>query len=120
MSYSFSNSDGQYTDVGKAPGYTQFQLAVGAPDAEAKFDQVLKEASMNDANVAKYPVLYAFHGSPLKNWHSVRLFCRVLVPEVEELNVKVQIIRHGLWYKTVAHGRAFGDGEQGFVRLAIT
>ena len=61
----------------KASGYTQYRLAVGAPDAEAKFEQVLKDASMTDTNVAKYPVLYAFHGSPLKNWHSVRFFAGI-------------------------------------------
>jgi len=32
----------------------------------------------------------AFHGSPLKNWHS--------------------IIRHGLWFKHIAHGRSCGNG----------
>ncbi|KDR71552.1 hypothetical protein GALMADRAFT_253891 [Galerina marginata CBS 339.88] len=72
------------------PTWRQFRLTVGAPDAEAKFKDALKVAAQEDANVKKFPVIYAFHGSPLKNWHS--------------------IIRHGLWYRTVAHGRAFGDG----------
>ncbi|KAF9481500.1 hypothetical protein BDN70DRAFT_876298 [Pholiota conissans] len=70
--------------------WTQFRLTVGAPDAEAKFKAALEDAAKEDKNAAVYPVIYAFHGSPLRNWHS--------------------IIRHGLWYKVVTHGRAFGDG----------
>ncbi|KAH9929262.1 uncharacterized protein B0H18DRAFT_1084285 [Fomitopsis serialis] len=72
------------------PSWRQFRFSVGAPDAEAKFQSALAEVQQTDANSVKYPSLYAFHGSPLKNWHS--------------------IIRHGLWFKTVAHGRAYGDG----------
>ncbi|KAF8151436.1 hypothetical protein B0H34DRAFT_727589 [Crassisporium funariophilum] len=72
------------------PTWRQFRLSVGAPDAEAKFKGAIEEATRTDSNARNYPVIYAFHGSPLKNWHS--------------------IIRHGLWYRTVAHGRAYGDG----------
>ncbi|KAJ6489722.1 hypothetical protein DFH09DRAFT_1377449 [Mycena vulgaris] len=70
--------------------WRQFRFSVGAPDAEAKFQKALKMATETDANAKKFPSLYAFHGSALKNWHS--------------------IIRHGLWYKAVINGRAFGDG----------
>ncbi|KAG1726823.1 hypothetical protein EDB19DRAFT_1751380 [Suillus lakei] len=70
--------------------WRQFRFMVGAPDKEAKFKNALEKETHGDSNAKKYPTLYAFHGSPLKNWHS--------------------IIRHGLWYKTVAHGRAYGDG----------
>ncbi|KAJ6506730.1 hypothetical protein C8R45DRAFT_1090408 [Mycena sanguinolenta] len=70
--------------------YRQFRFSVGAPDAEAKFQKALQAATVSDANAKKYPSLFAFHGSALKNWHS--------------------IVRHGLWFKTVANGRAFGDG----------
>ncbi|KAJ7753671.1 hypothetical protein DFH07DRAFT_868677 [Mycena maculata] len=70
--------------------WRQFRFSVGAPDAEAKFQKALKSATETDANAKKYPSLYAFHGSALRNWHS--------------------IVRHGLWYKTVVNGRAFGDG----------
>ncbi|KII84929.1 hypothetical protein PLICRDRAFT_116954 [Plicaturopsis crispa FD-325 SS-3] len=73
------------------PCYRQFRFSVGAPDAEAKFKAAVVEAQKVDKNALKYPSLFAFHGSPLKNWHS--------------------IIRHGLWAKTVAHGRAYGDGK---------
>ncbi|KIM73751.1 hypothetical protein PILCRDRAFT_99249 [Piloderma croceum F 1598] len=70
--------------------WRQFRFTIGAPDAEARFKAAVAEAQKTDANARKYPGLYAFHGSPLKNWHS--------------------IIRHGLWFKTIAHGRAYGDG----------
>ncbi|KAJ7187359.1 hypothetical protein C8R46DRAFT_880049 [Mycena filopes] len=70
--------------------WRQFRFSVGAPDAEAKFMKAQQMAITTDANAKRYPSLYAFHGSALKNWHS--------------------IIRHGLWYKTVVNGRAFGDG----------
>ncbi|KAJ7194306.1 hypothetical protein GGX14DRAFT_476496 [Mycena pura] len=75
---------------GVEPGWRQFRFSVGAPDAEAKFQAALDSATKTDSNAKKYPSLYAFHGSPLRNWHS--------------------IIRHGLWYRTVANGRAYGDG----------
>ncbi|OCH92005.1 hypothetical protein OBBRIDRAFT_791754 [Obba rivulosa] len=70
--------------------WRQFRFSVGAADAEAKFRDAVHSAQQQDQNAKQYPSLYAFHGSPMKNWHS--------------------IIRHGLWYKTVAHGRAFGHG----------
>lgn len=75
---------------GVDPVWRQFRFSVGAPSAEAKFQKALKMAKETDGNAKKYPSLYAFHGSALKNWHS--------------------IIRHGLWYRTVTNGRAFGDG----------
>ncbi|KAF6754673.1 hypothetical protein DFP72DRAFT_812438 [Ephemerocybe angulata] len=72
------------------PNWRQFRLSVGAPDAEAKFKTAVQAATSTSSNAKTYPVLYAFHGSPLRNWHS--------------------IVRHGLWYRSVANGRAFGDG----------
>ncbi|TFK43105.1 hypothetical protein BDQ12DRAFT_165045 [Crucibulum laeve] len=75
---------------GVDPVWRQFRLSVGAPDAEAKFKNSVAEAQKIDNNAKKYPVLYAFHGSPVKNWHS--------------------IVRHGLWFKDVANGRAYGNG----------
>ncbi|KAF5342715.1 hypothetical protein D9758_015872 [Tetrapyrgos nigripes] len=70
--------------------WRQYRFTVGAPDAEDKFKTATEEAQSRDANAKVYPSLYAFHGSPLRNWHS--------------------IIRNGLWYKTVTHGRAYGNG----------
>ncbi|KAF7320888.1 UBIQUITIN-CONJUGAT-2 domain-containing protein [Mycena chlorophos] len=75
---------------GLDPVWRQFRFSVGAPDAEAKFQKALEMAKSSDNNAKKFPSLYAFHGSALRNWHS--------------------IIRHGLWFKQVTNGRAFGDG----------
>ncbi|KAJ3823174.1 hypothetical protein F5880DRAFT_1613100 [Lentinula raphanica] len=70
--------------------WKQYRFSVGAPDAEAKFKAAVEESKAKDSNARKYPSLYAFHGSPLRNWHS--------------------IIRNGLWFKTISHGRAYGHG----------
>ena len=71
--------------------WRQFRFSVGAPDAEAKYKTALQEVQKVNANALKYPSLYvrlhpmivvfytdivmlqAFHGSPMKNWHSVSL-----------------------------------------------
>ncbi|KAI9659187.1 MAG: hypothetical protein M1831_003769 [Alyxoria varia] len=66
--------------------YMQFRFATGSPEKEARFIQ-----SVAGKTLAKtYPTLFAWHGSPLENWHS--------------------IIRQGLHYKHTAHGRAYGHG----------
>ncbi|KAF8129886.1 hypothetical protein EV363DRAFT_1432403 [Boletus edulis] len=62
--------------------YRQFRFLVGAPDREKKFLNALPEGD--------HPAVFAFHGSPLRNWHS--------------------IIRHGLWVKGALHGRSHGNG----------
>ncbi|KAK7678999.1 hypothetical protein QCA50_017943 [Cerrena zonata] len=72
------------------PPCRQFRFSIGAPDKEAKFRTCQENAKARDANAAQYPSLYAFHGSPVKNWHS--------------------IIRHGLLLMNVVHGRSYGDG----------
>ncbi|KAF2116221.1 hypothetical protein BDV96DRAFT_491785 [Lophiotrema nucula] len=69
-------------------GWTQFRFAMGAPDKERRFIKAVRDTS--DRLKLKYPTLFAFHGSPLHNWHS--------------------IIREGLHFKDTAHGRAFGHG----------
>ncbi|THU89259.1 hypothetical protein K435DRAFT_678364, partial [Dendrothele bispora CBS 962.96] len=71
----------------------QFRFSVGAPDTEARFRDAVKQAQQEDPNTREYPSLFAWHGSSLRlrNWHS--------------------IIRHGLWFKHVVNGRAFGDGK---------
>ncbi|KIK41799.1 hypothetical protein CY34DRAFT_24232 [Suillus luteus UH-Slu-Lm8-n1] len=83
-----TEEEDQVQNIG--PQWRQFRFLVGAPDKEAKFKHALEQETHGDSNAKNYPTLYAFHGSPLKNWHS--------------------IIRHGLWYKTMAHGRVYGDG----------
>lgn len=69
-------------------GWMQFRFAMGAPDKERRFmESVHSTASRLSLN---YPTLFAWHGSPLANWHS--------------------IIREGLHYNYTSHGRAFGHG----------
>jgi ubiquitin-conjugating enzyme E2 Q len=69
-------------------GWAQFRFAMGAPDKERRFIQAVRTTS--DRLHLKYPTLFAWHGSPNQNWHS--------------------IIREGLHFNEVSHGRAFGNG----------
>ncbi|KAL4918302.1 hypothetical protein BDW62DRAFT_181710 [Aspergillus aurantiobrunneus] len=68
--------------------YMQFRFAQGAPDKEQRFVAAVN----NTATRLKlqYPTLFAWHGSPLFNWHS--------------------ILREGLHYRDVMNGRSFGNG----------
>jgi ubiquitin-conjugating enzyme E2 Q len=70
------------------PGFAQFRFAMGAPDKERRFIQAVRATS--DRLHLKYPTLFAWHGSPMQNWHS--------------------IIREGLHFNETLHGRAFGNG----------
>ncbi|KAI9366084.1 hypothetical protein DFJ73DRAFT_807042 [Zopfochytrium polystomum] len=65
--------------------YKQFRFVMGSPEKEAKF--LSERAQVTEK---KFQTIYAFHGSPNGNWHS--------------------IIRTGLNFKKVLHGRAYGDG----------
>lgn len=67
-------------------GWMQFRFAQGAPDKEQRFVTSIKSTTPN----AKYPTLFAWHGSPLHNWHG--------------------IVREGLHFEKADHGRAFGNG----------
>ncbi|RVD89941.1 uncharacterized protein DFL_000927 [Arthrobotrys flagrans] len=69
-------------------GWIQFRFAMGAPDKEQRFVNEVRAAV--DTNGLAFPTIFAFHGSPLKNWHS--------------------IIREGLHFRETAHGRAYGNG----------
>ncbi|KAF8580706.1 hypothetical protein K439DRAFT_1636776 [Ramaria rubella] len=73
-----------------SPGWRQFRFSVGAPDKEARYQTALVEVQKREVNALRYPAIYGFHGSPLRNWHS--------------------IMRQGLLVKQVVHGRAYGDG----------
>lgn len=68
--------------------WTQFRFAMGAPDKERRFIQAVR--STTERLHLKFPTLFAWHGSPLHNWHS--------------------IIREGLHFNETHHGRAFGNG----------
>ncbi|KAI4954846.1 hypothetical protein J4E86_006156 [Alternaria arbusti] len=69
-------------------GWAQFRFAMGAPDKERMFIQAVRDTT-NRLSL-KFPTLFAWHGSPIHNWHT--------------------IIREGLHFKETAHGRAFGNG----------
>ncbi|KAF2193832.1 hypothetical protein K469DRAFT_712668 [Zopfia rhizophila CBS 207.26] len=69
-------------------GWAQFRFAMGAPDKERRFIHAVRDTT--DRLKLKYPTLFAWHGSPLVNWHS--------------------IIREGLHFNHTAHGRAYGHG----------
>ncbi|KAJ4371512.1 hypothetical protein N0V83_004730 [Neocucurbitaria cava] len=69
-------------------GWAQFRFAMGAPDKERRFIQAVRETT--DRLHLKYPTLFAWHGSPIQNWHS--------------------ILREGLHFNDTLHGRAFGNG----------
>ncbi|RMD43203.1 hypothetical protein DV735_g1893, partial [Chaetothyriales sp. CBS 134920] len=66
--------------------WVQFRFAQGAPDKEQRFVDCVQRETRG----AKYPTLFAWHGSALSNWHS--------------------IIRHGLRFEEVLNGRAYGNG----------
>ncbi|KAI7431996.1 hypothetical protein KC336_g4462 [Hortaea werneckii] len=79
----------QDTDrVSGMKGYMQFRFAMGAPDKEQRFLTAIR--STKERLGLQYPTIFAWHGSPLHNWH--------------------MIIREGLHYKNADHGRAYGDG----------
>ena len=67
-------------------GWMQFRFAQGAPDKEQRFMTSIRETTRK----AKYPTLFAWHGSPLYNWHG--------------------IVREGLHFERSDHGRAYGNG----------
>lgn len=72
--------------VSGMPQWMQFRFAQGAPDKEQRFVMSVRQ----EANNLSYPTLFAWHGSPLHNWHG--------------------IVREGLHFQHTAHGRAFGNG----------
>jgi ubiquitin-conjugating enzyme E2 Q len=69
-------------------GWMQFRFAMGAPDKERRFISSVQET--RDRLKLNHPTLFAWHGSPLANWHG--------------------IIREGLHFKDALHGRAYGNG----------
>ncbi|KAI5302233.1 Sorting nexin, cytoplasm-to-vacuole targeting pathway/endosomal sorting [Ascosphaera pollenicola] len=69
-------------------GYVQFRFAQGAPDKEQRFNNAVLETQRR--RNTEVPTLYAWHGSLLRNWHS--------------------ILREGLNFDKVVNGRSFGNG----------
>ncbi|EFE39482.1 ubiquitin conjugating enzyme, putative [Trichophyton verrucosum HKI 0517] len=74
--------------VGGVPGYMQFRFAQGAPDKEERFFKAVMAKNKNF--IHPHATIFAWHGSHLSNWHG--------------------ILREGLHFKEIMHGRAFGDG----------
>ncbi|KAI9158644.1 Ubiquitin-conjugating enzyme E2Q-like protein [Paramyrothecium foliicola] len=75
---------------GVGTGWMQFRFAQGSPAKEQRFTEELKNLKTGNLVPAKYPTLFAWHGSPIGNWHS--------------------IIRSGLDFQSQLHGRAYGNG----------
>ncbi|CAG8545611.1 3514_t:CDS:10, partial [Cetraspora pellucida] len=80
----------QFNETSSAYGnWKQFIMIMSSPEKEETF-QVEKDKLKKERRGQTLGELFAFHGSPLHNWHS--------------------IIRTSLNWKKVVHGRAFGDG----------
>ena len=79
---------GQDERVQGMENWMQFKFAMGAPDKERRFIDSMQ--STKDRLKLQHPTIFAWHGSPMHNWHS--------------------IIREGLHYREVINGRAFGNG----------
>lgn len=73
---------------GVAGSSMQFRFAMGAPDKESRFTSEVRKTA--ERLSLQYPTIFAWHGSPLHNWH--------------------MIIREGLHFKNTDHGRAYGHG----------
>ena len=72
--------------VSGMPGWIQFRFAQGAPDKEQRFISSIRKTT----ETSKHPTMFAWHGSPLHNWHG--------------------IVREGLHFEKTDHGRAYGHG----------
>lgn len=71
--------------------FRQFKLVVGSPSKEHQLRKAIVDVQARNENARKYPTLYAWHGSAVKNWHS--------------------ILREGLHFNETINGRAYGHGE---------
>ncbi len=69
--------------------FAQFRFAQGDPDKEQRFHQAM-DLKMQNKPRYHCPSIFAWHGSPLANWHS--------------------IIRYGLDFRDTINGRAYGNG----------
>ena len=69
--------------------WMQFKFVQGSPEKDVMFKKELMNMDSMQAGPHPHPTIFAWHGSPLKNWHS--------------------IIRVGLDFQTTQHGRSFGN-----------
>lgn len=72
--------------VSGMPQWMQFRFAQGAPDKEQRFINSVRQQAEN----SNHPTIFAWHGSPISNWHG--------------------IVREGLHFRDTVNGRAFGNG----------
>jgi ubiquitin-conjugating enzyme E2 Q len=79
---------GSSKKVKNPPDWTLFRFAQGAPDKATRFDCQFQK--IKNKKPLEYPTLLGWHGSPLRNWLS--------------------IVRTGLCYDNIQHGRSFGNG----------
>ncbi|KAH8929227.1 hypothetical protein BT69DRAFT_1276502 [Atractiella rhizophila] len=70
--------------------YKQFKFIVGSPAKEHLLKKNVEAVKARNVAAYKHPTLFGFHGSSLKNWHS--------------------ILREGLHFRKTTNGRAFGNG----------
>ena len=82
------SSSRQEDRVAGMDSYLQFRFAQGAPDKEQRFITSVRDTTARLG--LQYPTMFAWHGSPLENWHG--------------------IVREGLHFNDTLHGRAFGNG----------
>ncbi|KAJ4269599.1 hypothetical protein NW762_001266 [Fusarium torreyae] len=77
---------------GMNAGWMQFRFAQGSPEKEQVFLKELEQVTQfsGQGSQKTYQSLFAWHGSPLENWHS--------------------IIRTGLDFSQTLNGRAHGNG----------
>ncbi len=69
--------------------WVQFKFAQGSREKELRFARALQETATRK-ELTDYPTIFAWHGSPPANWHS--------------------IVRTGLDFEDTRTGRAFGNG----------
>ncbi|KAG6890413.1 hypothetical protein C0995_008767 [Termitomyces sp. Mi166 len=90
------------------PGWRQFRFSVGSPDAEAKFKSAIDEAQGRSANAVRNPSLY--RDLTLSDRLSTDRHSGIGVRRANAINVLQLCLPHGLWFKEIANGRAFGHG----------
>jgi ubiquitin-conjugating enzyme E2 Q len=76
--------------LGLEDEWMQFRFVQGSPEKELRFVEELESMKEKNSIPEKFPTMFAWHGSPVSNWHS--------------------IIRSGLDFQSVRHGRAYGNG----------
>ena len=84
-----ANLAGQRTISGLGPGWMQFRFQQGCPEKEHRFGLAVRNVK-SSREEHSYRSLYGWHGSSIANWHS--------------------IVREGLDFQNVVHGRSFGNG----------